>query len=247
MRRHVFFGHGRRAESGALDLPPLVSRFLEVLENNIRSLQFSARRIHRFAHQHREFVCHHHRIRAQNTGIRSDRVDEHLILQPSADFDLNLVGRSVFHPVAHDGGWITRVVIIERDKRRVGIQDHFDRTIRIGITNRAERIGTGKNDIFPTPAVERANLLLSVGNDFQGKTLLERRRLVPDRVDVIPSLPHLDPFRTLVPRPVLVLDHAGHDAVERTIENIPIPEFSVATEIDQRAGGDAADRHADVH
>ena len=82
---------------------------------------------------------------------------------------------------------------------------------------------------------------------FNAKPLRERGWLVSNWIDVIPALPDFDSLRALVPGAILVLDHPGHYAVQRSIKNIPMPKLSVPPEIDKGTGGDTPHRHTDVH
>ena len=166
MGRNLRFGHWPLAKGRALDFPAFVRCLFKILEDNIRASRFPLGRIHCLTHHHDEPFFRNHRIGAKNPRVDFDRVDKHRVFQPATDLHLDRLGGDIFHPVTHDGGGIARVIVVERTKGRVGFQSHLHRTIWIRVAHRAKGIRTGENHLFPTFAIEGADLFFLIDRDF---------------------------------------------------------------------------------
>ena len=217
--RHLGAQHRPLSKGGAGSGPTFVLRLLKIFEQD-RLAVFAGSCLARRAIESQHIAMPHDTIVSRGGPERAG-MQQHGILQPTAEFDQCSFRAVVRHGELHHGGGQARIFSIQRNERRISSQRHRDRRFRIAIFDGADRIFATKRDIGEPGLIEPPRIRFSADRRPQGKTLFQRQ---------------------------IRIRRTGIVAVARTddlIEDVPMPERTVAAEI-KLPGTNPPDRHADL-
>ncbi len=143
------------------------------------------------------------------------------VFKPARQFHVHLGVALVFHGVLEHGGREGGIIGIERDEGREGLEADPGRAIGITVFDVGNRVFTDEGNVAPVRAFEGPLAGLAAGREPEGEAVIEGRG-GPHRLGVM----------------------LGARA-DIAVENIPMPQFSIAAQV-KLAGTYAADRHPDL-
>ena len=219
VRRDILLFHRPGAEGGPLHGPAFIGGLFKIFKQDVGPGRLDAlfgQRLHGMFQQDQIF------LRIMNISYLLRRPSElaNRIFQPTGQSAPDRPIGPVSQRKLHDRGRQGRILRIQRDKRRKRLQPNLHRTVRDRIFDPANRILAPESDAAETFLVQAAGLHLLALLDLKGKTLFDGRTRGHG---------------------VGVVRGAG---VDRLVEDVPVPEPSVAAQIDL-PGTDAAYWHAD--
>ena len=229
--RHLHRANRAVAEGGSGDGPRTVVLALEILDRQVRAVAGLDRRLlggaveQGAASEALDSVAQH-RLRP-SAVVMEDRV-----LQEAGEPEADRSRPRIADFEAQHGGGPARLRRPQGDEGRAGLQVDLQRETRTPVVDPADGVLAGEADLLPPGAVEDPG---GIGRREREAELEGRGRL--HRLDVVGAV--LRAHRL----PQVVDGLALHSDV-RVVEDVPQPQPAVTAQVD-RAGADAADRHAD--
>ncbi len=214
VRRDPLLRHRPRAKCGAFHLPAGEGVLVPVLEDDVRprGCPCFSRLLHRAVEEGVPVADDAIAPGARRVAM----IDQHGVLEPAGQRRLDVRLRRVSHGELHDRGGQARIIRLEGNEGREGLEGDGDRNARVPVFDRPDRVPSAEADVAKARAVERN----CPAADGQREALLHRRR-------------HLHRLG--------VVRRVGADVF---VEDVPVPEPAVSAEV-QLTSADAADRHAD--
>ena len=147
-------------------------------------------------------------------------IEAYGVFEPASNFNFDRLLRHILDPVDQDRRRQARIVGVQRYERGERLKCNLNGQGGVTVVDVADRVLSAKANVGESCAVKRANLVRLPALDPHREPLVERR-LRSHRVGVMSLAGVIDP-----------------------VENIPVPELAVATQV-ELPRADSADGHAD--